>query len=117
MDRDITVLSRLDDYITCAEIKRNFHKVVIFDMVTLWFSYRTVIAFTYKGEFNACVNRFSNTTGKHLNMICHDKKKRLSRGDFLVKLNVLRNDINKFNDLTSGQTACDMLFGNNEEDK
>lgn len=37
--------------------------------VTVWFSYRTPIAFSYQGQRVVRVNDWSNTTGKHLTAI------------------------------------------------
>ena len=71
-------------------IKPNFTKVVVGNL-TFWFSYETVIAFEENGLSNTktyiAENVFSNTTGKHLNMLDDDKSKRTPWGDFQQKLN------------------------------
>ena len=52
----------------------------------LYFSYKTIVAFDYKGE-NVCrENSWSTTTGRHLNQIEPDKKKRLESEAFETKL-------------------------------
>ena len=68
--------------------------------LTLWFSYKTVIAFRDwsgdKAEFQIRVNDWSTTTGKHLNAIDEDKKKRISGEVFEMKLNdcLQRHELN-----------------------
>jgi len=50
--------------------------------LTLFFSYDTVVAFqSVNGNFYS-ENQWGPTTGKHLNYICPDKKKRLKREVF-----------------------------------
>lgn len=41
--------------------------------LTLWFSYETIVAFMFKGDFHISENVWSNTTGKHLNYIDPNK--------------------------------------------
>lgn len=53
----------------------------------LYFSYNTVIAFIFKGELVIRKNDWSTTTGKHLNWIDDDKKKRIDGCKFVEKLN------------------------------
>lgn len=56
--------------------------------IDLYFSYKTVIAFRAPG-FGLVIsaNRWSSTTGRHLNEICRkEDKTRLSQGDFEKKL-------------------------------
>lgn len=51
--------------------------------VTVWFSYRTPIAFHVDGHDRVIrQNDWSTVTGKHLNWIDPDKKKRVSGGEF-----------------------------------
>jgi hypothetical protein len=52
--------------------------------VTLWFSYKTLIAFQFEGkERVVSENCWSNTTGKHLNAIDGgNKASRVSREEF-----------------------------------
>ena len=51
-----------------------------------YFSYNTLVAFTYKGNLYVHANDWGNTTGKHLNWIDGgDKKARLSHEDFCKK--------------------------------
>lgn len=50
---------------------------------TYWYSYETMIAFQGKGQkLLICENTWSQTTGKHLNMIDPDKSIRVSREFF-----------------------------------
>ena len=41
--------------------------------LTLYFSYRTVVAFRYNGKLRISNNEWGTTTGRHLNTICSDK--------------------------------------------
>ena len=56
--------------------------------LTLWYSYKTVIAFRAPGTGRVVSeNAWSTTTGKHLNQIDGgDKKNRLPRAEFEDKL-------------------------------
>ena len=45
--------------------------------LTLFFSYDTIVGFQWRGKEYYCINEFSRTTGKHLNMLCPDKKRRI----------------------------------------
>ena len=54
--------------------------------LTLYFSYDTIVAFENENELVICENVFSNTTGRHLNLIDRNKKKRISYGQFVSKL-------------------------------
>ena len=49
---------------------------------SFYYSYKTLIAFTYKLERFVSENCFSSTTGRHLNFIDSDKSKRLKREVF-----------------------------------
>lgn len=53
--------------------------------VTLWFSYRVLIAFRIGAEKVVHQNDWSTTTGRHLNAIEPDKKKRVTSGEFFAK--------------------------------
>lgn len=60
---------------------------VEFDTLTLFYSYKTVVAFsTPDTGLVARVNDWSTTTGKHLNEICPDKKERISGEMFETEL-------------------------------
>lgn len=74
--------------INCNENSaRNFNKVTLGDIITLWFSYETIVAFrTAETGFCVTENIWGNTTGKHLNWVS-DKADRLPREVFLDKLN------------------------------
>lgn len=55
--------------------------------LTLYYSYSTIIGFEYKGKEVICENVWGRTTGKHLNILELDKKKRYSYEDFHNYLN------------------------------
>jgi len=64
----------------------NRNRVEIGD-VTLYFSYETIVAYSSPGDgIVCCQNDWSNTTGKYLNMIEPDKKKRIPRTVFQERL-------------------------------
>jgi len=67
--------------------------------ISLWFSYKTVIAFRdgFNGEIVVSENKWSVVTGKHLNFIDGgNKKSRLNRIEFESKLSEMlaRHNIN-----------------------
>ncbi len=73
--------------------RSNFTEVTVGD-VTLYFSYRTCVAFhTNSTGFVVSENIWSKTTGKHLNWICEDKSKRVSATDFDVLLEQMQRAI------------------------
>jgi hypothetical protein len=52
---------------------------IVIGPLTIWFSYKTAIAFQVDGNDRVIhKNIWSTTTGKHLNMIDYDKSKRVS---------------------------------------
>ncbi len=54
--------------------------------VVVYFSYKTPIAFyTKSGELFISENNWNTTTGRHLNYIDSDKKKRIPHSEFLRK--------------------------------
>lgn len=56
---------------------------VSFDTLDLYYSYETVVAFNFKGNFVVSENCWGSTTGKHLNWIDNgDKKNRVTREQF-----------------------------------
>lgn len=57
--------------------------------VKLYYSYDTIVAYSGDGEFVISQNEWSNTTGKHLNWIDDDKKKRVPHTELMDKLNKL----------------------------
>jgi len=58
---------------------------------SIWFSYRTPIAFAYNGETVVRENDWSTTTGRHLNEIDGgDKSSRVSGDEFIRQLSALR---------------------------
>ena len=64
----------------------NRNKVTI-ESLTLWFSYKTIVAFqdTFM-ELVCCENKWSKTTGRFLNDICPNHKDRLEKNIFNKKL-------------------------------
>jgi len=54
--------------------------------LTLWFSYKTIVAFRDEKGFKCCENVWSRTTGKLLNEIQPNKDNRLNREEFLKEL-------------------------------
>ena len=60
---------------------------VSFQNLTIWFSYRTPIAFMTPKTGRVCrVNSWGPTTGKHLNAVEADKGKRIAGADFEAQL-------------------------------
>ncbi|MBS3172680.1 hypothetical protein J4438_03855 [Candidatus Woesearchaeota archaeon] len=55
----------------------------------LWFSYRTIVAFSKNGKTHCIKNQWGPTTGKLLNDICPNKSDRLSEIKFAEELNKL----------------------------
>jgi hypothetical protein len=60
--------------------------------LTLFFSYDTIVGFQWRGKEYYMVNDFSRTTGKHLNILCPDKKKRIKPVEFTKLLNAAMHD-------------------------
>jgi len=54
--------------------------------LTIYFSYKTPVAFETPGNLVVSENVWGCTTGKHLNWICCDKSKRLDRNEFEKQL-------------------------------
>ena len=48
----------------------------------LYFSYTTIVAFSMDSKTVGCENNWGSTTGKHLNWIEPDKKKRIGEDTF-----------------------------------
>lgn len=63
----------------------NFMKATI-DTLSIWFSYGTPIAFENGKGLVVSENCWCVTTGKHLNWVSTDKKIRLKRDEFMMKL-------------------------------
>ena len=67
-------------------IQSNLYQVQI-NHITIWFSYETAIAFQVNADFiYVSKNEWSNTTGKHLNIIDKDKAKRIDHKLLLSEL-------------------------------
>ena len=63
--------------------------------LSVWYSYQTPIAFDHPSTGNVIrENDWSTTTGKHLNAIDPDKKKRISGSDFEAKFSALLSTLN-----------------------
>lgn len=54
-----------------------------------WYSYKTLVAFRINGEFHIIKNYWSNTTGKHLNLINSNKSIREDEETFNSNYNRL----------------------------
>lgn len=64
----------------------NFY-VVRTDRGNFWYSYETCVAFVdERGHLFICENVWSKTTGKHLNMIDDNRKKRIPYHEFQQRL-------------------------------
>ena len=69
-----------------VEIGSN-HAAVSFENLTIWFSYRTPIAFMTPKTGRVCrENSWGPTTGKHLNAVDEDKSKRIAGAEFERRL-------------------------------
>ena len=76
-----------------SNIASNFHELEIKD-ITLWFSYKTVVGFRAPKTGFVCIeNYWGPTTGKHLNYIQPDKKKRVSSDKFNEMLEAILNEL------------------------
>ena len=61
--------------------------VVDLDKISLYYSYKTIVAFSNKDGFKICENVWGTTTGKHLNWLDGGgKKNRMKYDDFQVVL-------------------------------
>ncbi len=75
--------------IILKEIAPNFHSIQftksnldMYEATILYFSYETLVGFTKNGETYCIENNWGTTTGKHLNYIQNDKKKRFCADEF-----------------------------------
>lgn len=69
--------------------------IVYLGQLTLYFSYETIVAYSHPSiGLICCENSWSTTTGKFLNEICPDKKKRLKADEFEKELNILLQSLN-----------------------
>ena len=64
----------------------NKNVVDIGQSIRIWFSYETPIAFSNGGGFYCSENVWTNTTGKFLNELQPNKKKRIPNDEFNKKL-------------------------------
>ena len=67
------------------QIASNFTAVELDDL-TIYFSYETPVAFETNDDLVLAENVWSQTTGKHLNMLDIDKRKRLPIHEFAQRL-------------------------------
>ena len=64
--------------------------------LTVWFSYRTPVAFQVSGQPRiVSTNYWSSATGVHLNAIDPDKSKRVKEDEFNERLGTIVKQINK----------------------
>jgi len=61
--------------------------------LSIWFSYKTPVAYKYNFEFVCRQNDWSTTTGKLLNELEPDKSKRVSGDVFEQKLKAITDKI------------------------
>lgn len=74
------------DFIKCDNLGTPNKNVLTIGNLSLWFSYKTIVAFSGNNGFYVVENVYSKTTGKLLNELEQDKKKRLNVNDFKAKL-------------------------------
>ena len=67
--------------LTLTQIKSNFAKISLGE-TALYFSYATLVAFEHEGRTICIENQWGPTTGKHLNYVEADKKKRVTKETF-----------------------------------
>lgn len=80
-------LPTIRNYVNYSSDNYGAHSLeVSFDSLTLYYYYKTIIAFIYKGKQYVRVNDWSTTTGKHLNAIDNGDKKSRMQGDDFEKL-------------------------------
>ena len=60
----------------------------------LYFSYTTIIAFEINYKRFVCENVWKSTTARHINLLEPNKKKRMTRAEFLKKLAKIEFHIN-----------------------
>jgi len=70
-------------------IKPNFNEVRI-NGFRFFFSYKTLVAVKKGNKLLISENQWGNTTGRHLNEIDPDKKKRIPHNEFLNKVRALK---------------------------
>jgi hypothetical protein len=77
-------LPRIFNYVNYSSGNYGAHcmAVEIPQLITVYFSYKTIIAFRFKGNLVVRENEWGPTTGKHLNAIDEDKKSRISGKTF-----------------------------------
>lgn len=71
--------------IELKEIKPNLHRINV-NNKSFWLSYETIVAFYADDKLVCSENVWSTTTGKHLNEIEPDKKKRIKHSEFEERL-------------------------------
>lgn len=85
-NKSSTTETNEDKMISFKQFKYNFNQVEL-GSLKIWFSYETPIAFQSFGQIFIRKNDWGPTTGKHLNSIDTDKKRRLSGLEFEKLLN------------------------------
>lgn len=71
----------------------NFNQITL-GPLTVWFSYRTPIAFQVDGSpLVISENRWGPTTAKHLNRVNHDKSKRIPHDQVMAGLDAIASTI------------------------
>jgi hypothetical protein len=75
--------------ISLETISPHFVRMVT-DKYSFYFSYSECIAFRVKGKLFCCENRWTKTTGKHINFVEPNHKERLPYADFIKLLEKLK---------------------------
>ncbi len=95
MNRSNNLRTTIESYGDYSNSNYGTHtmKVTLENGDLLYYSYRTLIAFTHNNELFICENIWGSTTGKHLNFIDRDKKRRLKSEEFESKFDQLHNSV------------------------
>lgn len=85
---EMTTVPKIKSYGDYSSSNYGAHSLQVeLGRLTLMFSYQTVVAFEdYEKGLVCSENAWSTTTGKHLNWIQPDKKKRVKRAEFEAQL-------------------------------
>lgn len=76
----------INDFVTFENLGTINKNTVSIGNLRLWFSYKTIVAFSGKNGFYCRVNVWGKTTGKLLNEIEPDHNKRIEQEEFNKKL-------------------------------
>ena len=95
MNRSNNIRTTIESYGDYSNSNYGTHtmKVTLENGDLLYYSYRTLIAFTHNHKLYICENIWGSTTGKHLNFINRDKKIRLNALEFEALFEKFHNHI------------------------